>query len=133
MTVIAALCELVVVCVEVVRAAELPHGELRLRVHRRLHFHVPSTLLEPAVHSPCFRILAVCIATYQSDYHARSCSGAMSVGYYFPALDRSTPSPLFPTLIHSPPHLLLFFYFSHFLFLVCFTCFLLSSIPFLSE
>ena len=47
-----------------------------------------------------------------------------------PALGRGTPSPLFSTLVHSPPHLLFFFYFAHFPFLVRFTYFLLSSTPF---
>jgi len=45
-----------------------------------------------------------------------------------PALGRGTPCPLFPTLVHSPPHLLLFLLFP-FPFLVHFTYFLLSSIP----
>ena len=39
--------------------------------------------------------------------------------------------PLFPR-VHSLPHLLLFFYFLPFSFLICFTCFLLLSIPSLS-
>ena len=34
-----------------------------------------------------------------------------------PTLGWGTPSPLFPTLVHSPPHLLLFFTFPIFLFL----------------
>ena len=53
-------------CDEVVWAAELSHGELCLCVHRCLNVHVPSTLLESAVHSPRFRILAATSATCQS-------------------------------------------------------------------
>jgi len=39
------------------------------------------------------------------------------------------PLPVFPTLVHSLAYLLLFFYFSHFPFLIRFTYFLLWSIP----
>jgi len=48
---------------------------------------------------------------------------------HVPRVGPGHPFPLFPALVHSPPHLLLFFYFSHFPFLICLNYFLLLSIP----
>ena len=69
------------------------------------------------------------IVYFLSNFSAKNHKNQLYVWY--PTLGWGTPFPPF-FLVHSLPHYLLFFTFSLFPFFICFTYFLLLSIPFLS-